>query len=153
MNSKLEQHEARREAHHQHLRHRFGHDAKQEVAQHVGETSHQNEQQAEALASKMKNKAYDEIAESEKELERGRIAAWISQVMDVLFYTIYSLLLLRFSLFALGARSWSGFMKFLKTITYPFYEPFKHILPTPKINHHRFYLSILVAVVVFALVH
>src|SRR5215471_13542396 len=72
-----------------------------------------------------------EVEGTEREVERSRGVARISQIVDYIFYVIYALLGLRFLLALLAARSNTGFVRFIVAVTNPFYAPFKGIVASP----------------------
>ena len=61
--------------------------------------------QVESLAGDFREKAVDEVVETEHEVERGRAAARVSQVVDYLFFLIYALLTVRLLLALMAARA------------------------------------------------
>jgi uncharacterized protein YggT (Ycf19 family) len=108
----------------------------------------------ERVAGEFRGKAINEVVETEREVERGRGAARISQVVDYIFYVIYALLAIRFLLALLAARQRAGFVQLIYTVTDPFYAPFRGIVAEPTAESGaRFALSILLAIVVYALLH
>jgi uncharacterized protein YggT (Ycf19 family) len=99
-------------------------------------------------------KAVNEVVDTEREVERGRGAARISQVVDYIFYLIYALLAMRFLLALLAARSTAGFVQFIVAITDPFYAPFRNIVNVPSTEDgHRLLLPIVIAIVAYVILH
>lgn len=78
-----------------------------------------------------------------------------SQFIDYLFWLLYSLLIVRLLLVFVDARTWTGFVRFIQTVTDPFYAPFKGIVASPEIGPSGMVLAvpILVALVAYALLH
>lgn len=108
----------------------------------------------EAIAADMRDNAVSEIAETHNEVQRGRVAARISQVVDYLFFILYGLFAIRLMLELFAAREGVGFFKIIKALTDPFYAPFRGLVPslsTP--DGFSLELSIVVAIVVYALLH
>ena len=110
--------------------------------------------QIKEVAGEFRSKAVDEVVQTEREVERGRGAARISQVVDYIFYVIYALLGMRFLLALLAARSSAGFVQFIVTVTNPFYAPFKGIVSSPTAEGgHTLLLPIVVALVAYVMLH
>src|SRR5215217_8164972 len=59
---------------------------------------------------------------------RSPAVARLSQVIDYLFFLLYALLVLRFLLMLIDARSSAGFVKFIVRASNPFFAPFKNIV-------------------------
>ena len=105
------------------------------------------------VAHELKQKSVHEAVATERELERGKTAARISQVVDYVFYLIYGLIALEFLLGLMGARSGNGFVQFIGAVTRPLLAPFERIVETPAAGAHQFRLSYLFAFVVYILLH
>jgi uncharacterized protein YggT (Ycf19 family) len=90
----------------------------------------------------------------EREVERARGMARVSQVVDYIFYVIYALLAVRLLLVLMAARSSAGFMQFIYTVTDPLYRPFRGIVASPTAEGgYTLALPIVIAIIVYALVH
>ena len=125
-------------------------------AEIAAEANHQainDEAQVNNLANDMRHKAVNEVAETEREVERGRIAARVSQVVDYVFFLIYGLLVIRLLLELFAARESAGFVKFIKSVTGIIYAPFAGIVPSPSKDGFTLALPIIVAIVVYMLLH
>ena len=108
----------------------------------------------EAVADGMRRTAVDEVVETEREVGRARATARISQVVDYLFFLVYGLLTIRLLLELFAARESAGFFKFIKTVTDPFYSPFRGLVPSPSTAEgFTLALPIIVAIVVYMLLH
>jgi hypothetical protein len=108
----------------------------------------------EAVADDMRHKAVDEVVDTEREVERGRFAARVSQVVDYIFFVIYGLLTIRLLLELFAARESAGFFKFIKSATGLFYAPFAGLVPSPSTPEgFTLALPIIVAIVVYMLLH
>ena len=152
---KLAADEARRIAQHDALKAGVEGDVNAEIAGRAERTTTRPEaERMEQVAGEFRGKAINEVIETEREVERGRGAARISQVVDYIFYVIYALLAVRFLLALLAARRSAGFVQLIYTVTDPFYAPFRGIVAEPTAESGaRFALSILLAIVVYALLH
>lgn len=106
------------------------------------------------LAKDMRAKAVDEVADTDREVERGRVVARISQIVDYIFFVIYGLLILRFLLELFAAREGNSFVRFLNSITAPLFDPFRGIVASPTTDEgFTLALPIVIAIVVYMLVH
>jgi uncharacterized protein YggT (Ycf19 family) len=106
------------------------------------------------IASHMREKAVDEVIETEYEVERGRTLARVSQVVDYIFFVIYGLLVVRLLLALMAARSEAGFVQFIRAISDPFYAPFRGIVASPTTPEgYTLALPIVIALVVYILLH
>jgi len=112
-----------------------------------------NRDRAAAIGSHLQEKAVTEISETETEIERGRMAARVSQVVDYLFYLIYSVIGLEILLELLGARETSGFKHFIDAITYPLLAPFQKLMPDVGSGRFEFKISYVFALFVYLLLH
>jgi len=108
----------------------------------------------ENIADHMRNKAVNEVVETEREVERGRSVARVSQVVDYLFYIVYGLLTIRLLLALFAARESAGFVQFVRAVTDPFYAPFRGIVPSPSTPEgFTLALPIIIALVVYLMLH
>ena len=107
----------------------------------------------EDVADGMRQKAVDEVVETEREVERGRVAARISQVVDYIFMLIYALLAIRLLLELFAARESAGFVQFVKSLTDPFYAPFKGIVASPSADGFTLALPVVIALVAYMVLH
>jgi uncharacterized protein YggT (Ycf19 family) len=108
----------------------------------------------EEVADGMRRTAVEEVVETEREVERARFAARVSQVVDYLFFLVYGLLTIRLLLELFAARESAGFYKFIAAVTDPFYSPFRGLVPSPSTAEgFTLALPIVVALVVYMLLH
>ena len=108
----------------------------------------------EEVADGMRRTAVDEVVETEREVERARFTARISQIVDYLFFLVYGLLTIRLLLELFAARETAGFFQFIKSVTNPFYAPFRGLVPSPSTAEgFTLALPIVVAIVVYMLLH
>ena len=106
------------------------------------------------VADQFRAKAVEEVVETEREVERARGVARVSQVVDYIFFVLYALLGLRFLLALLAARSGAGFVRFIVAVTDPFYRPFRGIVASPSTDGgHTLMLPLVIAIVVYILLH
>lgn len=108
----------------------------------------------ENVASDMRQSAVSEVEQTHREVERGRAAARISQVVDYVFFLIYGLLGIRLLLVLFAARESAGFFQLIKSVTDPIYAPFRGIVPSLSTSEgFTLALPIVVALVVYMLLH
>lgn len=151
---KLAADELRREVQHESVKGQIESDVNAEIAARADRTTPQEARVMEDVAGEFRAKAVNEVVETEREVDRARGLARVSQVVDYIFYLIYALLGMRFFLNLLGARPGAGFVQFINAVTDPFYAPFKGIVPTPSTAEgFRLALPILVALVAYILLH
>src|SRR5258708_36420621 len=152
---KLASEEARRSVQHQSVKAQVEGDVNAEIAERASQAPPAGEsRRIENVAAQFRAKAVDEVVDTEREVERSRGLARISQVVDYIFYVIYALLFMRFLLALLAARSSAGFVQFIVAVTNPFYAPFRGIVAAPTIQGgHTLMLPLVIALVVYILVH
>ena len=150
---KLAIEEARRAGQHGSVKSQVEGEVQAEIAERAA-TQPTAEPAIDQVASEFRAKAVTEVVETEREVERGRGAARVSQVVDYIFYVIYALLALRFLLALLAARSSAGFVRFIVAITDPLYLPFRGIVASPTTNSgHTLMLPLVIAIIVYLLLH
>ena len=94
------------------------------------------------------------VEQTERELDRGRAAARVSQIVDYIFFIIYGLLAIRLLLELFAARQSAGFYQFIRSATNPFYAPFRGIVASPSTPEgFTLALPVVVAIVVYMLLH
>jgi uncharacterized protein YggT (Ycf19 family) len=152
---KLAADEARRAAQHDLVKAEIESDVDAEIAARaVDHTTRPEAQRMDNIAGEFRAKAVDEVVETEREVERARGLARISQVVDYIFYVIYALLAIRLLLALFAARNSAGFVQFIYSITDPFYAPFRGIVASPRTAEgYTLALPIVIALIVYALVH
>lgn len=152
--NKLAADEARRVAQHGAIKAEVEGDVNSEIANRAAHTTVPEAQRMDNLAGDFRGKAITEVADTEREVERSRGVARISQVVDYLFYVVYALLFVRLLLALFAARQRTGFVQFINSITDPLYAPFRGIVPSPSVEGgYTLALPIVIAIVVYALVH
>lgn len=154
MDDKLASEEARRSVQHESVKAQVEGEVQAEIADQAQAPAAGESQRIQQVAGQFRSKAVNEVIDTEREVERGRGAARVSQIIDYIFYVIYGLLAMRFLLALLAARSTAGFVQFIVTITNPFYAPFKGIVSSPSTNEgHTLLMPIIVAIIAYVLLH
>jgi uncharacterized protein YggT (Ycf19 family) len=152
--NKLAADEARRLEQHESVKTQVESDVSASIAARADRTTEAEAQKMEQVAGEFHGKAVDEVVETEREVERARGMARVSQVVDYIFYLIYALLAIRLLLALLAARSSAGFVQFIYTITGPLYAPFRGIVASPSVEGgYTLALPIVIAIIVYALLH
>jgi YggT family protein len=152
--NKLASDEARREVGHESVKAQVEGDVNAEIAARADRTTEGEAQKMEQVAGEFRGKAIDEVVETEREVERARGMARVSQVIDYIFYVIYALLAIRLLLALLAARPSAGFVQFIYTVTNPLYAPFREIVASPTAEGgYKLALPIVIAIIVYALLH
>ncbi len=106
------------------------------------------------IARDMRSRAVEEIEDTQAEVDRGRVIARVSQVVDYVFFLIYGLLAVRLLLELFAAREGVAFFRFIKAVTDPIYWPFSGLVPSPSTpDGFSLELPIIVALFVYALLH
>jgi uncharacterized protein YggT (Ycf19 family) len=152
--NKLGADEARRALQHESVKAEIESDVNAEIAaQAAGATRVEAHREAQ-IAGEFRSKAVSEVVETEREVERSRALARVSQVIDFIFYVIYALLGLRLLLALLAARRSAGFMQFIFGVTDPLYAPFRGIVASPTAEGgHTLAVPIIIAIIVYLLLH
>ena len=152
--NKLAADEARREVQHESVKAQVESDVNAEIAARADRTTPAEAQKMEQVAGEFRGKAIDEVVVTEREVERARGMARVSQVVDYIFYVIYALLAVRLLLALLAARPSAGFVQLIYTVTDPLYRPFRGIVASPTVEGgYTLALPIVIAIVVYALLH
>jgi len=153
--NKLAAEEARRSTQHESVKAQVEGNVNAEIAERAGATPAPGEgQRIDQVAGQFRAKAVDEVVDTEREVERARGLARVSQVVDYIFYILYALLGMRFLLALLAARSTAGFVQFIVAITNPFYAPFRGIVASPATDQgHTLLLPIVIAIIAYVILH
>src|SRR5688572_12420188 len=154
VDDKLEREEIQRSATYEAIKTDVKAEVGGEIAAEAQAPSAAQADQIDDIAGNMRQKAVREVVQTEREVERGRVVARISQVIDYLFFIVYGLLVIRLLLALFAARSDNGFVQFIRSISDPFYAPFKGIVASPS-TPEGFTLAfpIVIALVVYLLLH
>jgi hypothetical protein len=152
---KLALEEARRAAQHEAVKTQVEGDVQADITDRAARTTVPDEsRRIDQVAGDFREKAVDEVIDTEREVQRSRGLARISQIVDYIFYLIYALLGMRFLLALMAARSSAGFVQFIVTITNPFYAPFRGIVASPSTDQgHTLLLPIVVAMIAYVILH
>ena len=152
---KLALEEARRASQHEAVKSQVEGEVQSDISERAAERRPAAEaQRIEQVATDFRSKAVDEVVDTEREVQRSRGLARVSQVVDYIFYVIYALLGMRFLLALMAARSTAGFVQFIVTVSNPFYAPFRGIVASPSTDQgHTLLLPVVVAIISYALLH
>jgi uncharacterized membrane protein len=152
---KLAQEEARRGLQHQSVKSQVEGEVNAEIADRASQAAPAAEtRKIDEVAGDFRSKAVDEVVQTEREVERSRGLARVSQIVDYIFFLIYALLGIRFLLALLAARSTAGFVRFIVAVTTPFYEPFRGIVSSPSTSEgHTLLLPIIIALIAYLVLH
>lgn len=153
VDNKLAQDETQRALNYETVKSNVQADVDAEIAANAAARTNSQSARIENIAANMRHKAVDEVAETEKEVERGRVMARVSQVVDYIFFVIYGLLAIRLLLELFAARESAGFVKFIKSATGIFYAPFAGIVPSPSKDGFTLALPIIIAIVAYMVLH
>jgi hypothetical protein len=152
---KLAVDEARRAAQHGSVKSQVEGEVNAEISERAAAKATPGEsQRIDHVAGEFRSKAVNEVVDTEREVERSRSLARVSQVVDYIFWVIYALLAMRFLLALMAARSSAGFVQFIVTVSNPFYLPFQGIVASPRTDGgHTLMLPIVIAIIAYALLH
>jgi uncharacterized protein YggT (Ycf19 family) len=151
---KLAMDEARRAGQHGAVKSQVEGEVQAEIADRAAQAPPAEGQKIDQVAGEFRAKAVKEVVQSEREVDRARGVARISQIVDYLFFVLYALLGMRFLLALLAARSGAGFVQFIVTVTNPFYQPFRGIVSSPSTGDgHTLMLPLVIAIIVYILLH
>lgn len=154
VDDKLEQDELQRSANYEAIKSTVKSEVGGEIAAEAQVPTSAESNEIDRIAGDMRQKAVHEVVETENEVERGRVVARISQVIDYIFFVVYGLLTIRLLLALFAARSGNDFVQFIRNITDPFYAPFKGIVASPSTSEgFTLALPIVIALVVYILLH
>jgi uncharacterized membrane protein YdbT with pleckstrin-like domain len=155
MDDKLAAEEARRAAQHESVKGQVEGEVQAEISERAAAKATRDEsRKIDAVAGDFRNRAVDEVIDTEREVQRSRGLARVSQVVDYIFYIIYALLAMRFLLALLAARSTAGFVQFIVAVSNPFYAPFRGIVSSPTAEGgHTLLLPIVIALVAYLILH
>jgi len=153
VDDKLEREEAQRAANYETVKSNVESGVRGDIIANADQRTASQQNYVEDVAAGLREKALGEVAQTEREIERGRAAARVSQIVDYIFMIIYAILAIRLLLELFGARESAGFVRFINTISNPFYAPFRGIVPSPSDNGFTLALPIIVAIVAYMILH
>jgi uncharacterized protein YggT (Ycf19 family) len=146
--------ESRRIGQHEAIKANVENDVNAEIATRASVTTPNEAAKMNSMAENMRGKAINEVAVTEKEVDRARGLARVSQFIDYAFFVVYGLILLRFVLALMAARSNNAFVQFVSAISDPLYAPFKGIVASPSVEGgYTLALPMVIALVVYGLIH
>jgi uncharacterized protein YggT (Ycf19 family) len=151
--NKVSADEARRAAQHESMKSRVERDVNADIAERAEHATRAEAQEMDKVAGQFRGKAIEEVVGTDREVGRGRSLARISQVIDYVFYVVYTLLAIRLVLALIAARSSSGFVQLIRAVTDPFYALFRGIVASPTAGGSTLVLPIVIAIIVYALLH
>ena len=151
---KLAIEEARRAGQHGAVKSQVEGEVQAEIADRAAQAPPAEGRKIDQVAGEFRAKAVNEVVETEREVGRARGVARVSQIIDYIFYVLYALLGMRFLLALLAAKSGAGFVRFIVTVTDPFYEPFRGIVASPRTDGgHTLMMPLVIAIIVYVLLH
>ena len=153
IDNKLELDESRRLAEHEAVKSTVAADVRGEIAAEAGGLTNAEQQEAAAVAARLKETAIADVAGQESDIHRSRGAARLSQFIDYVFFVIYGLIGLEIVLELLGAREGAGFKRFIDALTLPLLAPFRGLLPTPSVGPSQLMLSFIFGLIVYLFLH
>lgn len=154
MTDKVTIDEARRVAQHASVKSQIEGNVNQEIKEQARAAAPLQAVEVAEVAEEMRSRAISETIKTEHETERARGAARVSQFVDFAFYLLYALLTTRLMLALIAARSDTGFVRFIRGVTDPFYAPFRGIVPSPSVEGgYTLAVPIAVALVVYMVLH
>lgn len=154
VDKKLAHDEAQRTANYEAIKSDIKAEVGGEIAAEAERPDAQQQQRVDEIAGGMREKAVDEVVQTNREVERGRTAARVSQIVDYIFFLIYGLLTIRLLLELFAARESAGFVKFIKSATGLLYQPFAGIVASPTADGgFTLALPIVVAIIVYMVLH
>ena len=145
--------EERRLASQQEVKAAIGEEVKARIKSESAHIAPAESSELAGVAHSLQHKAVHEAAATERELDRSRTAARISQVVDYFFYLIYGVITLQFLLKLMGARTGNGFVQFIASLSSPLLAPFERIVGTPSVGAMQLQLSYLFALIVYIALH
>lgn len=146
--------EARRAAQHTVMKSQVERDVNADIALRAEHATAAESRKMDDVAGAFRGKAIDEVVGTDREVRRGRGLARVSQVVDYLFYVVYTLLAIRLVLALIAARSGAGFVQFIRAVTDPLYAMFRGIVASPTAEGgYTLALPIVIAIVAYAVLH
>jgi len=124
-----------------------------QISREAGNFDKSDLQDASAVARDLKRRAIQEAATTENELDRARVMARISQVIDYIFYVIYGIIGLEILLDLLGAHESNAFKQFINALAAPLVRPFNGLMHDPSMDHFSLRLSCIIGLVVYILLN
>ena len=104
VDDKLERDELQRAANYEAIKSDVKADVGGQIAAEANVATPTEAHRVEQIAGDMRNRAVNEVEQTEREVQRGRFVARISQVVDYIFFLVYGLLVVRLLLALFAAR-------------------------------------------------
>jgi len=146
--------EARRAALHDTMKSQVDRDVNADIAERAEHATRTEGQRMDQVAEKFRGKAIEEVVGTDREAGRARGLTRIAQVVDYVFYAVYTLLGIRLVLGLIAANSSNGFVQFIRTVTEPFYAMFRGIVASPTAEGgSTLALPIVIAIVAYLILH
>jgi uncharacterized protein YggT (Ycf19 family) len=145
--------ESERAARHQAIKGEVRREMQDEISRQANQPDEDHHAEAAAIGERFRGKAISEVADVEAEIDRGRAAARVSQIIDYVFYLIYALISLEIILELLGARETNAFKNFIDALTAPLLLPFNTLMPDVARGRFQLRISYIVALFVYVLLH
>ena len=145
--------ESERAARHQAIKGEVRREMQDEISRQANRPDEEHHAEAAAIGEHFRGKAISEVADVEAEIDRGRAAARVSQIIDYVFYLIYALISLEIILELLGARETNAFKNFIDALTAPLLLPFNTLMPDVARGRFQLRISYIVALFVYVLLH
>jgi uncharacterized protein YggT (Ycf19 family) len=149
----LAENEAHRISQHEAVKDEIRSEVHNEISDQALRANPQEQQQAAMIGQQMREKTFDEVSNTEAEVSRARAAARISQIIDFIFYIVYSLIGLQILLDLMGARRGTGFRRFIDTLSAPLLGPFESLIQSVGVGRYQLELSYVFAFIVYAILH
>jgi len=154
LDNKLAQEESRRIADYEAIKSGVKSEVGGEIHAEAQRPTTADARQIDNIAGDMRQKAVGEVVATEREVERSRVLARVSQIVDYVFFVVYGLLAIRLLLELFAAKENAGFVKFIKSATGFLYAPFQGIMASPTTKEgFTLALPIIVAIVAYMLLH
>lgn len=153
VDDKLEREEAQRAQNYEAVKSNVQAGVQGDIVNEANRRTVSQEEHVEDIAVGMRQRAVGEVAQTEREVERGRVAARVSQVVDYIFLLLYAILAIRLLLELFAARESAGFVQFIKSLSNPFYAPFRGIVASPSNDGFTLALPIVIAIVAYMVLH
>jgi hypothetical protein len=153
-NNKAAIDEARRAEQHAAMKSKVEKDVNADIIAQAGHAAPAEAEKAAQVGVTFRDDAINAVVRADREAGRARGIARGGQVVDYLFYTIYTLLAVRLALALIAANSRSGFVQLIRAVTGPLYEPFRGIVSSPSTEQgNTLAMPILIAIVAYAILH
>ncbi len=145
--------ETRRTVLHDTMKSQVDRDVNADIAERAEHATRTEGQRMDQVAEKFRGKAIDEVVGTDREAGRARSLTRIAQVVDYVFYALYTVLAIRLVLALIGAYPNNGFVQFITAITNPFYAMFRGIVASPSAEGFTLALPIIIAIIAYFVLH